>query len=77
MIGFIVERNVNRLYGSRKKGCSFMLGIFLFSMILGNLFACVADDRVAVGVEPAIFGYLATVLTFFAINWSSMGPDDQ
>ena len=77
MIGFIVERNVNRLYSSRKKGCIFMMAIFLLSMILGNLFACVTDDRVAVGIEPAIFGYLAAILTFFAINWSSMGPDDQ
>ena len=77
MIGFILERNVAIQSNRKQNGCSFMFAIFFFSVTLGSLFACVCDkDKVAVGVEPAIFGFLAAILSMFPINWRVMGTSD-
>jgi membrane associated rhomboid family serine protease len=78
MIGFILERNVAIQSNRTQKGWCFMIAIFLSSITLGSLFASVCDkNRVAVGVEPAIFGFLAAILSMFPINWRVMGTTDQ
>jgi len=73
MVGFIVERNVDLQSKGKRYGALFMFGIFIIAQVVGSLFACVVSPYIAVGAEPVIFGYLASILAMFAVNWSAMG----
>jgi len=46
--------------------------LYLCSCIGGNLFSCLITDSISVGASSAIFGIIASLLSYMIINWDSL-----